>query len=58
VSSWLEWTVTLDVAAMYSSGNFGFLIRDAVEGNGGNEQGFHSREKLPDKPPELVITFD
>jgi hypothetical protein len=58
VVGYLEWTVTAQVAAMYSSGNFGFLIRDAIENGGGAEQGFHSREKIPDHTPELVITFD
>jgi hypothetical protein len=58
VPAWREWTVTGQVAAMYQSGNYGFLIRDSSENGGGNEQGFHSREKIPDKPPELVITFD
>ena len=37
--------------------NHGFLIRDASENGGGNEQGFHSREKAPDNPPQLVVTF-
>jgi large repetitive protein len=42
---------------MYTGSNYGFLIRDSVEGGAGFEQGFHSREKGTDKPPELVITF-
>jgi hypothetical protein len=42
---------------MYSTGvNNGFLIRDSVEGRD-HEQQLHSREKAPDNPPQLVITF-
>jgi hypothetical protein len=54
-----EWTVTSQVQGMYTPGaNHGFLIRDASENGGGFDQGFHSREKLADNPPQLVITFD
>jgi hypothetical protein len=53
-----EWIVTSQVGAMYTSGNFGFLIRDSSENGSGNEQGLHSREKIPNNVPELVITFD
>jgi large repetitive protein len=54
-----EWTVTSQVQAMYAPGaNNGFLIRDASESGGGFDQGFHSREKLNDNPPRLVISFD
>jgi hypothetical protein len=42
---------------MYAGANHGFLIRDAAEGETGILQGIHSREKAPDRPPELVITF-
>ena len=42
---------------MYTVGNNGFLIRDATEGGGGVQQQLHSREKAPDNPPQLVITF-
>ena len=42
---------------MYGAGaNHGFLIRDAVEGNSGAEQQFHSKEK-GETPPQLVVTF-
>jgi hypothetical protein len=58
VVGYIEWTVTAQVADMYTSGNFGFLIRDASENGGGDEQGFHAREKIPDNVPQLVITFD
>jgi hypothetical protein len=58
VAAYREWTVTSQTAAMYTSGNYGFLIRDASENGGGAEHGFHAREKIPDKTPELVITFD
>jgi CSLREA domain-containing protein len=50
-----EWTVTSQVQAMYSDGNHGFLIRDAVEGQDAEQQ-FHSREK-GQNPPQLVIRF-
>ena len=32
-------------------------IRDASEGGAGFQQQLHSREKAPDNPPQLVITF-
>jgi large repetitive protein len=51
------WTVTTQVAAMYSGTNNGFLIRDATENGTGQEQQFHAREKAPDNPPQLVLTF-
>ena len=54
---WREWTVTAQVQSMYSGTNNGFLVRDATENGGGPEQSFHAREKAPDNPPELVITF-
>jgi hypothetical protein len=42
---------------MYTSNsNFGFLIRDAVENSGSNEQQFHGREK-GENIPQLVLTF-
>jgi hypothetical protein len=53
----VAWTVTSQVQAMYSGTNHGFQIRDATEGGAGFEQNFHSREKAPDNPPQLVITF-
>jgi large repetitive protein len=58
-SGWREWNVTSQVQAMYNSGtNHGFLIRDSAEGGGSILQGFHSRKKSTDQPPELVITFN
>lgn len=56
-TGWREWSVTAQVQAMYSGANNGFLIRDATEGGAGFEQQLHSREKAPDNPPQLVITF-
>jgi large repetitive protein len=54
-----EWTVTGQLQSMYAPGaNNGFLIRDATENGGGLDQGFHSREKGADNPPQLVISFD
>jgi len=56
-SGYREWNVATQVQAMFASGNnWGFLIKDAVE-NQDAEQQFHSREKAPDNPPQLVITF-
>ena len=52
-----QWTVTSHVQSMYSVANNGFLIRDATENGGGAEQQLHSREKAPDNPPQLVVTF-
>jgi hypothetical protein len=42
---------------MYSDGNHGLVVRDSVEGGGGLDQNFHSREKGNDNPPTLVISF-
>jgi hypothetical protein len=56
-SGYRQWNVTAQVQGQFDSGNnFGFLIRDAVEGQD-HEQQFHSREKAPDNPPQLVVTF-
>ncbi len=56
-SNWRQWNVTSQVQAMFdTSANHGFLIRDATESGGGNEQQFHGREKN-DKIPQLVLTF-
>jgi CSLREA domain-containing protein len=56
-SGYRAWNVTSQVLAMFSSGaNQGFLIRDANE-NQDAEQQFHSREKAPDNPPQLVVTY-
>jgi parallel beta-helix repeat protein len=55
-SGYLSWNVTSQLAAAYA-GNTGFLVRDQTEDGAGIEQGFHSREKAPDNPPQLVLTF-
>ncbi|MGH8825443.1 MAG: DNRLRE domain-containing protein, partial [Jiangellaceae bacterium] len=56
-SGYRQWNVTTQVQAMFDAGgNHGFLIRDAIEGQD-HEQQFHSREKAPDNPPRLVVTF-
>jgi large repetitive protein len=52
----VEWNVAAQMAGLYGN-NKGFLIRDANENGGGMEQGFNSREKGTDNPPQLVITF-
>jgi hypothetical protein len=56
-AGYVQWSVAAQVQSMYSGGNHGFLVRDGAEGGGGIEQGFHSREKGTDNPPQLVITF-
>jgi large repetitive protein len=56
-TGWRQWNVLSQVQGMYSTANHGFLVRDATEGGGGQEQQLHTREKAPDRPPELVITF-
>lgn len=53
----MQWNVLGIVQAQYAGANNGFLLRDASESGGGNEQGLHSREKAPDNPPQLVVTF-
>jgi parallel beta-helix repeat protein len=56
-SGYRQWNVTAQVQAQFDADvNHGFLIRDAVEGQD-HEQQFHSREKAPDNPPQLVVTF-
>ena len=57
-AGWRQWTVTTLAQAMYSGTNNGFRVADSVENaSGGFEQQLHSKEKAPDNPPELVITF-
>jgi hypothetical protein len=56
-SGYVDWAVTSHVQSMYSGANHGFQVRDKTEGGSGNEQSFHSREKAPDNPPRLEITF-
>ena len=53
----LEWDVLALARDMYSHGAHGFLVRDAVEDEAG-EQSFHGSEKGEDRPPELVLIFD
>jgi parallel beta-helix repeat protein len=50
-----EWSVAGQVQAMYSGGNHGFLVRDAVE-NQDAEQQFNSRSSSTNRP-QLVIRF-
>jgi parallel beta-helix repeat protein len=54
---WMTWNVTDMARAMLTGTNHGFLIRAATEGGNGDEQGFNSREKGSDNPPQLVITY-
>jgi hypothetical protein len=53
----MKWDVLAQVQAMAEGGNNGFLIRDSLEGGPGIEQQLHAREKAPDQPPQLVITY-
>ena len=57
----MSWSVTEQVKGMYSSGDYGFLIRDAAEGSSVSvAQQFHSNRTTANvkHPPELVITFN
>jgi len=54
-SGYRQWNVTAQVQAMFAA-NYGFLIRDATESGGGNEQQFHSREK-GESMPQLVVQY-
>jgi hypothetical protein len=56
-AGYVEWSVTPQAQAMHSGANHGFLIRDEAEDGTGFDQGFNSREKAPDNPPQLVVTF-
>jgi hypothetical protein len=51
-----QWNVTTQTQTMLINGNYGFLIRDAVEGGNGAEQQFHAREK-DEQMPMLIISF-
>ena len=56
-TGWRTWNVTSQVQAAYDTNQlYGFLIRDANEGQGSNEQQFHSREKSTEQPV-LVLRF-
>ncbi|MCX6463889.1 MAG: DNRLRE domain-containing protein [Pseudonocardiales bacterium] len=52
----MTWDVTAMVQAQATGTNHGFLLRD-MSTTGDAEQGFHAREKAPDAPPQLVVTF-
>jgi large repetitive protein len=55
---WRQWKVLSQVQAMYAGTNWGLLIRDASEGDGGRrEQSFHSREAATTGLPQLILTF-
>jgi large repetitive protein len=56
-SGWRQWSVRDQVTAMYAGTNHGFVIRDATENGGGSEQQLHTKEKAPDNPPQLIVTF-
>jgi hypothetical protein len=52
-----QWNVTTQLQAQFTAGaHNGFLVRDAVEGQDAGQQ-FHSREKAPDNPPQLVVSY-
>jgi hypothetical protein len=51
-----SWDVTSQIEAMFSFGDFGFVIRDSVESDLGHEQSYYSREKSEGQP-RLVIEF-
>ena len=52
-----RWDVLAQTLDMYAFGAHGFLIRDSVDDESG-EQSFHASEKGDDRPPELVLVFD
>jgi CSLREA domain-containing protein len=56
-SGYRQWTVVAQVEAMYALGNNGFLVRDASENGIGVDQGFNTREKGIDNPPQLVLVI-
>ena len=54
-SSWVTWNVGTLTGELYSSGNYGFYLRDSAEDNAtAIENKFSSREGT--NPPQLVIT--
>lgn len=55
-AGWRHWTLTSQVNAMYTGGNYGLLIRDNSESGSGYLQQFNSRENTTN-PPELIVTF-
>jgi large repetitive protein len=57
-TGWRVWNTTQQVQDMYAANQLaGFLIRDSVNGGGGNhEQVFHSRENASNQP-ELTIVY-
>jgi hypothetical protein len=56
-TGWREWIVTTQVQDMYSSSNYGFIVKDSVEDDVlPSTQTFSSREDASDYP-QLVITF-
>ena len=50
-----EWNVAAMVQGMYTTGNEGFLVRDASEDQDAEQQ-FHSREESTNRP-QLVLKF-
>jgi large repetitive protein len=54
-AGWMQWDVTSQVQAMYSSTNGGFKVMDQIEDGAGFEQQFGSREAGTNRP-ELVVT--
>ena len=51
----MQWDVTSQVQAMYSSTDRGFKVKDQAEDGAGFEQQFDSREASTNLP-ELVVT--
>jgi CSLREA domain-containing protein len=57
-AAWREWTVTSQIQADYAAGvHHGFLIRDAVENNGGSEQQLTPRDGSSGSRPQLIIRY-
>lgn len=56
-SGWRSWDASAQVVAMYETGGLhGFLVRDANESGGGNDQQYNSRQSGNNRPT-LIITY-
>jgi hypothetical protein len=56
-NGWREWNVASQVGGAYAAGaQHGFLLRDATENGGGQEQKYNSRSHGSNRP-QLVIRF-
>lgn len=56
-TGWVSWSVTTLTQALYSSGNFGFEVKDDTEDANGSGQTQTYWSRTGSSPPELVITL-